>query len=104
MVHGLTACAILVVACSPTSSPVVLKASCDAASICPSDVPETQAEGDACRAALAGPCQGAYQDYIDCYARQRVCAYDGMTDVLATQMACNTERSALSACGDGGAD
>ena len=40
---------------------------------------------------------------IDCYAGRRVCAYDGTTDVLATQQACAAELEAVIACGDGGA-
>jgi hypothetical protein len=75
---------------------------CDTASTCPSDMPPTQADIDTCNAALSGPCGRQYQSYHDCYGDERVCAFNGTTDVAATQQACLEEALAVEACGDGG--
>jgi hypothetical protein len=89
-------------ACSATKDPPPVHATCGETSTCPNDPPTTQSDTDECRADLMGACAGQYQAYINCYADERVCAYDGTTDVLATEEACAEEASAVTACGDGG--
>ncbi len=76
---------------------------CSAPSTCPGDPPPTEFDVDTCEDELRGGCGPSYQRYYDCYAGRRVCAYDGTTDVLATQQACAAELEAVIACGDGGA-
>jgi len=94
--------ASLALACDPGVSLAPTVIACDAGSTCPNDPPETQADVDQCRARAGGVCGPAYQAYYDCYAGERVCAYNGTTDVLATEQACAREVNAVAACGDGG--
>jgi hypothetical protein len=89
-------------ACSPASSLATTRVACDAASICPNDPPPTELVIDQCQTGTMGGCAGPYQSYFDCTSDDRVCAYDGTTDVLATQEACASQAAALAACGDGG--
>ncbi len=77
---------------------------CEAGSSCPNDPAPTQFVTDVCGAETAGPCGAAYQAYLDCYAAERVCAYDGTTDVAATRSACQAELNAVASCADGGLD
>jgi hypothetical protein len=81
---------------------------CGEVSTCPSDPPPTEADRDTCAAQIAGPCGKQYQAYHDCYGDERVCAYNGTTDVLATQLACSSDSapyaSAIAACLDAAAD
>jgi hypothetical protein len=71
---------------------------CGEVSTCPNDPPPTQADKDTCTAEAASPCGGEYQTFHDCYGDERVCAYNGTTDVAATQDACDTESEAVYAC------
>ncbi len=75
---------------------------CDAASTCPEDPPLTDYQVNTCRDETQGPCGTSYQAYADCYAANRVCAFDGTTDVLLTKQACNVESVVLASCTDGG--
>jgi hypothetical protein len=75
---------------------------CGEVSTCPNDPPATQADTDACDAEIAGACSRQYAAYHDCYGDMRVCAFNGTTDVTATQQACIVEALAVEACGDGG--
>jgi hypothetical protein len=79
-----------------------MNVACDAASTCPNDPPPTQADVDECHTEAAGSCAGAVQSYRNCYVAQRVCAYDGTTDVHATEEACGGEATSVYACVDGG--
>jgi hypothetical protein len=90
--------------CAPSKSGEVLLVSCGQASTCPNDPPATEFEIDQCKSQVAGSCGRAYQAYYDCYADDRVCAFDGTTDVLATEQACQGASAAVSSCVDGGAD
>jgi hypothetical protein len=93
--------AAFVAACSPAQPTGPTHVACGAASTCPNDPPSTQSDTDECHAELDGACGAAFQAYGDCYGEKRVCAYDGTTDVLATEAACAPEARATGTC-DGG--
>jgi len=100
--RGVLAVAPLALACSSQTFTAPTIIPCGEASTCPNDAPPTQADVDACRSELAGPCAAAYQAYRDCLAAQRVCTYVGTTDLLATQQACRATSASVGACLDGG--
>jgi hypothetical protein len=94
--------AVLAIGCSPAPAREPTDVPCGEASTCPNDPSPTQFDLDACHADVGGPCGAFQQAYVDCYSDHRVCAYDGTTDVLATEQACAAESRAIAACGDGG--
>ena len=82
---------------------------CGEVSTCPNDPTPTQSDTDTCIAEIASACGSAYQAYHDCYGDDRVCAFNGTTDVIATQRACTSEANAVASClasaaPDGGID
>lgn len=90
--------AVLHVAChdaGPTGLPAV---PCGEVSTCPNDLPPTQSDTDLCTPQALGVCGSLYQGYHDCYADERVCAFDGTTDVLATELLCQGASDLVGAC------
>jgi len=94
--------AVLMAACSDAAAPAEASVPCGAASTCPNDPPPSQYDTDMCHAEVGARCGAAVQAYLDCYADMRVCAFDGTTDVVATEQACAAESTAVAACGDAG--
>ena len=98
---ALVALAVACGACGASGSSKPPTVPCGEVSTCPNDPPPTQADKDACTVNVSGPCGPYYQAYHDCYGTERVCAFNGTTDVDATQTACEAESLRVGACLNG---
>ena len=87
-----------ILSCSAGGTSRTARVPCGEVSTCPNDAPPNQADKDTCDAQVSEPCGPYYQAYHDCYGNERVCAFNGTTDVIATQQACLAEFEAVTAC------
>lgn len=78
---------------------------CSGAGQCKNDPKATQANIDACKAAVAdATCGAKYKAMVNCLSSKRKCTAAGVTDTQAGMKACSTEVSAYNACKAGGGD